>query len=361
MKVLHITGMHSTKYGGLEKFNIELLRQGVELILLYNSEISCGEYKRELEKLGAKVYVLREGRLAQLRQVVHIIRATRPDLIHFHFGGLKYILSPLLRVLFPRLPQITTQHCELWDVDRVNNMIIQLFFKCQDHIISVSKLVMEDLIRRYGCANKSEVLYLGVKKKPVKNRALKQDLNISAESIIFTTLGWDIYIKGYDTLISAIDILRQRTTQPFIVLVIGLPEVEQAKINPMIERKGLADQIKSIGVRNDVDDFLAISDIYLQPSRTEALPLSIMEALCHKLPTIATNVGGIAEICVDKYNGILIEKDDPQLLANAMEELLDPLIRKKYSAHAEDMSTHFTLDKQVSELITVYKKMVHIK
>lgn len=357
MKVLHITGMHSTKYGGLEKFNIELLKQGVELILLYNSEISCDDYKREVEQLGAKVYALRGGKLSQLKQVISIVRAHRPDIIHFHFGGLKYILSPLLRILFPRLPQITTQHCELWDVDVVNNMIIQLFYKCQDRIISVSKLVMEDLIRRYGCANKSEVIYLGVKKKPVKNRDLKQELSIPDQSIIFTTLGWDIYIKGYDTLISAIDVLRQRAMPPFIVLIIGLPEVEQAKIAPMIESNGLTDYVKSVGVRNDVDDFLAITDIYLQPSRTEALPLSIMEALCHKLPIIATNVGGVSEICINKYNGILIEKEDPQSLANAMEELLDFTIRHNYSTHAEDVSMHFTLDKQVSELVRVYKNV----
>ena len=53
-----------------------------------------------------------------------------------------------------------------------------------------------------------------------------------------------------------------------------------------------------LALRNDIDDFLYFTDIYVQASRTEALPLSIMEALLYGIPIIGADVGGISEICI---------------------------------------------------------------
>lgn len=52
-----------------------------------------------------------------------------------------------------------------------------------------------------------------------------------------------------------------------------------------------------------------ISDIYLQPSRTEGLSLSIMEALNYSLPVIGTRVGGIPEIVHEGENGYLLKRE----------------------------------------------------
>ena len=56
MKVLQVTGMYSTKYGGMEKFFIELLDQGVELSVVYNNTPQPETYRNELERRHAGIY-----------------------------------------------------------------------------------------------------------------------------------------------------------------------------------------------------------------------------------------------------------------------------------------------------------------
>ena len=67
-------------------------------------------------------------------------------------------------------------------------------------------------------------------------------------------------------------------------------------------------KIMSLGIRNDINDILNISDIYLQPSRTEGLSLSIMEALNYSLPVIGTRVGAFLKSYMREKTDIFLKK-----------------------------------------------------
>ena len=58
MKVLYIAGFYSLKYGGFEKYTIELLKQGVDLSIVYNDFPSSQEYLKDLESLDARLYTV---------------------------------------------------------------------------------------------------------------------------------------------------------------------------------------------------------------------------------------------------------------------------------------------------------------
>lgn len=66
----------------------------------------------------------------------------------------------------------------------------------------------------------------------------------------------------------------------------------------------------------------ASSDMFVLPSKNEAFPLTILEAMEYKLPIITSNVGGIPDMVEDGINGFVIPKQDADALANAMEQLL---------------------------------------
>lgn len=75
------------------------------------------------------------------------------------------------------------------------------------------------------------------------------------------------------------------------------------------------------GEVSNVEDYYAISDVYVQSSHREALPMSILEAMAAGLPIISTDVGGIRDVV--KGNGILVEEANDDALYYAMKKIYD--------------------------------------
>ena len=82
-----------------------------------------------------------------------------------------------------------------------------------------------------------------------------------------------------------------------------------------IRRLGLEERVQLAGERSDVPDLLAGSDVFVLSSRSEGLPVSVLEAMAAELPVVASNVGGLAELVVDGETGMLVPPGDPAALA----------------------------------------------
>lgn len=208
-------------------------------------------------------------------------------------------------------------------------------------------------------SSKSEVLYLGVRKKKIVNPNLKKTLDIPKGVVVLTTIGFNIRIKGFDILVKSIQSLMDsnRLKNDIIVLVIGISEnsEDSNSLRQLIAEAGLNRKIMSLGIRNDINDILNISDIYLQPSRTEGLSLSIMEALNYSLPVIGTRVGGIPEIVHEGENGYLFEKENVEELADRIEILVNNReVREMMGRKSKVISSRFTLADGVEKLASIY-------
>lgn len=214
------------------------------------------------------------------------------------------------------------------------------------------------MIEGVGFSSKSEVLYLGVRKKKIVNPNLKKTLDIPKGVVVLTTIGFNIRIKGFDILVKSIQSLMDsnRLKNDIIVLVIGLENSEDSNsLRQLIAEAGLNRKIMSLGIRNDINDILNISDIYLQPSRTEGLSLSIMEALNYSLPVIGTRVGGIPEIVHEGENGYLFEKENVEELADRIEILVNNReVREMMGRKSKVISSRFTLADGVEKLASIY-------
>jgi glycosyltransferase involved in cell wall biosynthesis len=92
------------------------------------------------------------------------------------------------------------------------------------------------------------------------------------------------------------------------------------------------------------------------PSRSEAFPNALIEAMATALPVVATDVGGIPEIVRPGVNGRLVPADDPGALAEAVVALMDD----PAGAHAlgrtarADVERHYTLDRMVERFEQLY-------
>lgn len=243
-------------------------------------------------------------------------------------------------------------------------MLKQKYFLTDIFILSAEKQPIKLSWRkiewlRVGFSSKSEVLYLGVRKKKIVNPNLKKTLDIPKGVVVLTTIGFNIRIKGFDILVKSIQSLMDsnRLKNDIIVLVIGISEnsEDSNSLRQLIAEAGLNRKIMSLGIRNDINDILNISDIYLQPSRTEGLSLSIMEALNYSLPVIGTRVGGIPEIVHEGENGYLFEKENVEELADRIEILVNNReVREMMGRKSKVISSRFTLADGVEKLASIY-------
>jgi len=133
--------------------------------------------------------------------------------------------------------------------------------------------------------------------------------------------------KGHDVLIQAFTSILSKYPRAKLVIV-GAGKQKSA-LQQMARECGLQKNILFFPVVNRTPEFLAVFDMFVLPSLTEGLGLSVMEAQAAGLPVIASRVGGIPALIESGHNGILVEPGDSAALAEAILELLTDPARAK--------------------------------
>ena len=135
--------------------------------------------------------------------------------------------------------------------------------------------------------------------------------------------------KDFLTLVRALAAL---PSQEYEALIVGHGP-DRSEVEAEIQRLGLDDRVQLAGERSDVPELLAASDVFVLSSRSEGLPVSVLEAMAAELPIVASRVGGLAELFVDGETGILVSPGDAAALARALGRLVeDSELRRRLGA-----------------------------
>ncbi|RJQ30667.1 MAG: glycosyltransferase family 1 protein [Peptococcaceae bacterium] len=192
---------------------------------------------------------------------------------------------------------------------------------------------------------------------PEGKRAVKEKLGLDGGEAVVTLIGRINREKGHADLVDALWLLREL---PWSGLFVGPDEGHLGQVRKKIKSYGLQDRFKIFGMRQDVPDLLAVTDIYVLPSYREGLPRSLIEAQAMGIPCVATAVRGSAEVVEDGVTGLLVPPGDPAALAEALHGLLiDPLLRFKMGqAGRRRAVAHFDETTVCRRVLALYRQVI---
>ena len=153
--------------------------------------------------------------------------------------------------------------------------------------------------------------------------------------------------KGVLVLLEALRILKNRGND-FVCNFVGgeSKEIDATRFEREVLDRGLAENVNYAGRRygEEKERYLKDSDVFVFPTFNDCFPLVLLEAMQYSLPVITTREGGIPDIVIDGQTGILVEKNDPEGLADAIASLIeDPeLARRMGYAGRKRLEENFT-------------------
>lgn len=211
-----------------------------------------------------------------------------------------------------------------------------------------------------GSSNGLDTAFFSKKLIPIKQRnTLKSELNINETDFVYIFIGRLVGDKGINELISAFLKLKEKEDNVKLLLV----GPYESKLDPLeyetINRIEQTNQIISVGYKEDIRPFFAISSCFVFPSYREGFPNVVLEAASMELPCIVTNINGSNEIIKDKFNGIIVPKKDINALQNAMSEIKNDKDLKNFCKKNSRSSVLKKFDKELlyNELLSEYKAL----
>ena len=221
---------------------------------------------------------------------------------------------------------------------------------------------------------KQERIYYGLDPAPFEaaratilpQRAVRRvEFGFGEHDIVFICVARFAPQKAHDVLLRAFAraIAESPSDSPplRLLLVGGDPfgdGVERAQA--LADELELGSSVIFCGIRRDVPELLALSDVFVMSSLWEGLGLVFLEAMATDLPVLATRVSAVPEVVVDGETGWLVEPSNEAQLARAMLGLAaDSDLRERYAkAGRARVGLHFGIDRMVDETLAVYQRVI---
>ena len=159
--------------------------------------------------------------------------------------------------------------------------------------------------------------------------------------------------KGVDVLLTALSMVIEQT-RAFRVWIVGDGPLRSA-LEAQTREMGAADLVRFLGFRDDVPKLLQGCDVFVLPSRNEAMSLALLEAMGAGLPCVVTDVGDSAEMVRDHAAGFVVPSQASDALAVSLTRLLlDPELRCSMGNAARERARRYDIRETVHRVLDVY-------
>lgn len=314
MKILNI--MLSRQLGGIEQAFLDysnmLEDQGVEVINI------ASKFSKILNVCSPKYTLLNLGNwdFISINILKSIISKEKPDAIICHGGrACKFVFK-------------TGKRKSGISIGVMHGDKLKWIKEC-DHIFTLTKK-MKDFAKGESIDNsRIHLMPNGIDASRIKVKDQDENKTIP----VIGTMGRFVHKKGFDVFLESLSRLKEEGLQ--FRAIIGGHGGEEDYLKSIVKKIGLEHYVEFTGWVEDKADFFSKIDIFALPSRAEPFGIILLEAMASKVPIIATKCNGPSEIIEDGRDGILIDIDSPEQLADAITVLSnDDKLAKKLTENA---------------------------
>jgi N-acetyl-alpha-D-glucosaminyl L-malate synthase BshA len=298
--------------------------------------------------------------------MVDVIINNDVQLLHVHYAiphaSAAYMAKQILMKQGIKIPVVTTLHgtdITLVGRDKTYSPVVTFSMNESDVVTAVSQNLKDETYRNFKMEKDIEVIYnfVDVKRfnrKPID--AFKKVISPNNEKILLHASNFR-KVKRVDDVVKVFVKVNEKI--PCKLLFVG-DGPERTTIERLCREYGAHNDIRFLGRQEQMEDILAISDLFLLTSEYESFGLAALEAMAAEVPVISTNAGGLPEINVNGYSGFLSSVGDIDDMANnALTIISEESSLKQFKMNALQQAKKFDINNIVPEYEELYKKCIN--
>lgn len=364
MNILFLAKRMDFATGGVSTHVIELSK--IFKKYMHNVFVASagGEYVKELNKIDVPHYFIPFQNveknplisLSIVRELTHIIRNNRIDIIHCHWR-VTALFAQILYKLYG-IPFVWTNHLE----GIPNKGIYRYLFFYDKKAIAVSTDLKEELINRFNIPEeKIEVVYNGIdlnNYSPLTTQEMeeiKNKLKIPEGSIVMSIIARLSEHKGQKDILVAMRELVDKYPNLFLLIAGEGSSNYKNELIELAKNYNVLNNVIFTGYQNP-RNVLGVSDIFLLPSYKEGLSIACLEAMAMGVPVIRSRTGGWTDM---KDACIIVEPGDVNSLVDSIERLINDkkLFCELQKKGKELVNRNFTVDVMYEKLFKIYSEV----
>jgi L-malate glycosyltransferase len=295
--------------------------------------------------------------------MVDVIANNNLDLLHVHYAiphaSAAYMAKQILLKQGKSIPVITTLHgtdITLVGKDKTYAPVVTFSINESDGITAVSNNLRDETYKSFKIEKEIEVIhnFVDVKrfhKKPID--AFRRVIAPDGEHILLHASNF----RKIKRVLDVVNIFAKVNEQvPSKLLFVG-DGPERPAAESLARDLNLSEHIRFVGKQEQMEDILAIADIFLLTSDYESFGLAALEAMAAGVPVISTNAGGLPEINVNGVTGYLSNVGDiEEMSKNALHILKDEATLKQFKQHAYKHATLFDIHNIIPKYELLYNR-----
>lgn len=293
--------------------------------------------------------------------MVDVIMNYDLDLLHVHYAiphaSAAYMARQIVQKKTGRhVPFITTLHgtdITLVGKDKTYEPVVTFSINESDAITAVSKNLRDETFQSFAIEKEIEVIYNFVdvsrfNKKPID--AFRKVIAPHGEKILMHASNFR-KVKRVTDVIKVFAAVQK--VVPSKLLMVG-DGPERPACEELVRELGVEQDVRFLGKQEQIEDILAVSDVFLLPSEYESFGLAALEAMAARTVVISTNAGGLSEINIQGQTGFMADVGDTAAMSSFAIELLrdeNRLNSMKEAAYAQ--AALF----DIKNIIPIYEKL----
>jgi len=269
-----------------------------------------------------RMKVTLKRRPAELKRVAAALKERQIDVIHTHNSSGHF--TGALLSMFWNFPRVGTSH----------NTFFQFQWRFCDRIIAPTQATAR-FQRRVNLIPGGRIdvipnfIDAGRMAPQCPREEARAALGADSDTFLILTVGEVFPRKNQELLVRTVPSLLAAGMKPLVLLVGKVHDDYRRVLEPHLTDPRVNAAVHLAGQRSDIPDLLGAADVFCLPSRSEVMPIALLESMAQGLPVVATDVGGVAELVRDGRDGIITPSGDlPRLTAALLRMWQEPETRR---------------------------------